>query len=77
MGFQNIQKTLNNDQRRNLGSIAKVLQAAAMKKGFGDEAPHLIELNNYIVEAHDKFKYFFLKKKNLETFFLNVEIKFN
>ena len=54
-------KTLNNDQRRNLGSIAKVLQAAAMKKGFGDEAPHLIELNNYIVEAHDKFKYFFLE----------------
>ena len=52
---------LNNDQRRNLGSIAKVLQAAAMKKGFGEESPHLIELNNYIVEAHDKFKGFFLE----------------
>ena len=66
-------KALNNDQRRNLGSIAKVLQAAAMKKGFGEEAPHLIELNNYIVEAHDKFKYFFLecceKTKDPETQF--------
>ena len=54
-------KSLNNEQRRNLGSIAKVLQAAAMKKGFGEEAPHLIELNNYIVEAHGKFRSFFLE----------------
>ena len=53
-------KNLNNDQRKNLGSIAKILQAAAMKKGFGEEAPHLMEMNNYIVEAHDKFKSFFL-----------------
>ena len=53
--------TLNNDQRRNLGSIAKILQAAAMKKGFGDEAAHLVELNNYIVGAHDKFKHFFME----------------
>ena len=66
-------KTLNNDQRRNLGSVAKVLQAAAMKKGFGEEAPHLEELNNYIVEAHAKFKSFFLEcceqTKDPETYF--------
>ena len=53
--------SLNNDQRRNLGSIAKILQAAAMKKGFGDEAPHLVELNSYIVASHDKFKQFFME----------------
>ena len=53
--------TLNNDQRRNLGSIAKILQAAAMKKGFGDEASHLVELNSYIVASHDKFKHFFME----------------
>ena len=66
-------KTLNNDQRRNLGSISKVLQAAAMKKGFGEEAPHLTELNNYIVDAHDKFRSFFLdccdKTKDPDTHF--------
>lgn len=50
---------LSNDQRRNLASIAKILQAAAMKKGFGDEAAHLGELNPYIVELHEKFKAFF------------------
>ena len=50
---------LNNDQRRNLGSVAKILQFAATKKGFGDESPHLIGLNSYIVECHEKFKRFF------------------
>lgn len=50
---------LNNDQRRNLGSVAKILQFAATKKGFGDESPHLMCLNAYIVECHEKFKKFF------------------
>ena len=50
---------LNNDQRRNLGSVAKILQFAATKKGFGDESPHLIGLNSYIIECHEKFKKFF------------------
>jgi len=53
--------TVNSDQRRNLGSIAKILQAAAMKKGFGDETSHLVELNAYIVSAHEKFKNFFVE----------------
>jgi hypothetical protein len=50
---------LNNEQRRNLGSVAKILQFAATKKGFGEESPHLISLNPYIVECHEKFKKFF------------------
>jgi len=50
---------LNNDQRRNLGSVAKILQFAATKKGFGEESPHLKVLNPYIVECHEKFKKFF------------------
>ena len=50
---------LNNDQRRNLGSVAKILQFAATKTGFGDESPHLIELTSYIIECHEKFKRFF------------------
>ena len=32
----------NNDQRQNLGSIDKILQFSAIKKGFGDESQHLI-----------------------------------
>ncbi|XP_042230712.1 ras GTPase-activating-like protein IQGAP3 [Homarus americanus] len=50
---------LNNNQRRNLASIAKILQFAASKKGFGDEASHLKCLNPFIVECHEKFKAFF------------------
>ena len=54
-------QNLNNDQRRNLGSIAKILQFAASKKGFGDESEHLMCLNPFIIECHDKFKHFFTK----------------
>ena len=51
---------LTNDQRRNLGSVAKILQFAASKKGFGDESEHLMCLNPFIIECHDKFKSFFV-----------------
>lgn len=50
---------LSNSQRRNLASIAKILQFAASKKGFGEEASHLTCLNPFIVECHEKFKDFF------------------
>ncbi|XP_064104018.1 ras GTPase-activating-like protein IQGAP1 [Macrobrachium nipponense] len=50
---------LNNAQRRNLASIAKILQFAASKKGFADEASHLTCLNPFIIECHEKFKAFF------------------
>ncbi|XP_045597721.1 ras GTPase-activating-like protein IQGAP1 [Procambarus clarkii] len=53
------EQKLNNNQRRNLASIAKILQFAASKKGFGDEASHLKCLNPFIVECHEKFKTFF------------------
>ena len=52
-------QNLTNDQRRNLGSIAKILQFAASKKGFGDESEHLMSLNPFIIECHEKFKVFF------------------
>ena len=55
------EKSLNNEQRRNLGSVAKILQFAATKKGFGEESPHLMCLNSYIVECHEKFKKFFME----------------
>ncbi|XP_031782642.1 ras GTPase-activating-like protein IQGAP1 [Nasonia vitripennis] len=54
-----IERTLSNDQRRNLASIAKILQFAASKKGFGEEAAHLVCLNPFIIECHEKFKKFF------------------
>ena len=47
------------DQRRNLGNVAKMLQFAASKKGFAEESPHLMCLNPFIVECHDRFKRFF------------------
>ncbi|XP_076668779.1 ras GTPase-activating-like protein IQGAP1 isoform X2 [Andrena cerasifolii] len=54
-----IDRSLSNDQRRNLASIAKILQFAASKKGFGEEATHLVCLNPFIIECHEKFKNFF------------------
>ncbi|XP_015599510.1 ras GTPase-activating-like protein IQGAP1 [Cephus cinctus] len=54
-----IDRSLSNDQRRNLASIAKILQFATSKKGFGEEAMHLVCLNPFIIECHEKFKKFF------------------
>ncbi|XP_065336041.1 ras GTPase-activating-like protein IQGAP1 isoform X2 [Cloeon dipterum] len=51
-------KTLTSDQRSNLASIAKILQYAASKKGFGDESSHLKVLNPFIIQCHEKFKRF-------------------
>ncbi|XP_015122620.1 ras GTPase-activating-like protein IQGAP1 [Diachasma alloeum] len=54
-----VDRSLSNDQRRNLASIAKILQFAASKKGFGDEATHLMCLNPFIIDCHERFKKFF------------------
>ncbi|XP_074650823.1 ras GTPase-activating-like protein IQGAP1 isoform X2 [Tubulanus polymorphus] len=51
-----VEKGLTSDQRRNLGSIAKILQFAATNKGFGGDSCHLSFLNSYIREAHEQFK---------------------
>ncbi|PSN41711.1 Ras GTPase-activating-like protein IQGAP2 [Blattella germanica] len=52
-------RTLSNNQRRNLASIAKILQFAASKKGFGEESKHLMCLNPFIIECHETLKCFF------------------
>ncbi|KAF4530744.1 hypothetical protein B566_EDAN007965 [Ephemera danica] len=51
-------KTLTAEERSNLASIAKILQYAASKKGFGEESSHLTVLNPFIIECHEKFKKF-------------------
>ncbi|XP_067829550.1 ras GTPase-activating-like protein IQGAP1 [Heptranchias perlo] len=50
---------LTTDQRRNLGSIAKVLQHAASNKMFDKENCHLGSINEYLSQAHQKFRRFF------------------
>ncbi|XP_075215376.1 ras GTPase-activating-like protein IQGAP1 [Lycorma delicatula] len=52
------QALLSNTQRHNLASIAKILQFAASKKGFGDESPHLQCLNSFLIDCHEVFKQF-------------------
>jgi len=54
-----VNNTLSSCQRKNLASIAKVLQFSTSKKGFGEEAPHLECLNQFIIVCHEKFKNFF------------------
>ncbi|XP_076127115.1 ras GTPase-activating-like protein IQGAP2 [Alosa pseudoharengus] len=51
--------TLHSDQRRNLGSVAKMLQHAAANKLFEDESGHLTSMNQYISQTYQKFRAFF------------------
>ncbi|XP_030593239.1 ras GTPase-activating-like protein IQGAP2 isoform X2 [Archocentrus centrarchus] len=50
---------LHQDQRRNLGSVAKMLQHAAANKLFEGENAHMTPMNNYISQTYEKFRLFF------------------
>ncbi|XP_069734794.1 ras GTPase-activating-like protein IQGAP3 [Phaenicophaeus curvirostris] len=50
--------TLHPDQRRSLGSIAKVLQHAAARRPFEGENAHLCGVNQYLEDTHHKFRRF-------------------
>lgn len=60
-GFDIIDMTaggqINSDQRRNLGTVAKVLQHAASNKLFEGENEHLASTNNYLSETYQKFRW--------------------
>ncbi|KAK1176523.1 ras GTPase-activating-like protein IQGAP1 [Acipenser oxyrinchus oxyrinchus] len=62
-GFDIIDMTaggqLHSEQRRNLGSVAKVLQHAASNKLFEGENAHMTSMNSYISQTHHKFRNFF------------------
>lgn len=67
------EKALSSDQRRNLGSIAKILQFAASNKGFGGESAYLAAMNDYIRLSHEKFKQYCLAACDVEE----PEVRFN
>lgn len=50
---------LTTDQRRNLGSIAKMLQHAAANKMFEGDTAHLSKINEYLSQSYQKFRRFF------------------
>ncbi|KAG8440576.1 hypothetical protein GDO86_006357 [Hymenochirus boettgeri] len=50
---------LTTDQRRNLGSIAKMLQHAASNKMFLGDNAHLSTINEYLTQSYQKFRRFF------------------
>ncbi|XP_061585009.1 ras GTPase-activating-like protein IQGAP2 [Cololabis saira] len=50
---------LHQDHRRNLGSVAKMLQHAAANKLFEGENAHMTPMNNYISQTFEKFRLFF------------------
>ncbi|KAJ8263100.1 hypothetical protein COCON_G00155570 [Conger conger] len=62
-GFDIIDMTaggqLHSDQRRNLGSVAKVLQHAAANKLFEGETDHMASMNSYISQTYQKFRLLF------------------
>ncbi|KAG8245409.1 hypothetical protein J6590_106911, partial [Homalodisca vitripennis] len=65
-------KTLTTEQRHTLASIAKILQFAAAKKGFGEESKHLMVLNPFLINCHERLKAFFrscCEVEDLETYF--------
>ncbi|XP_064390864.1 ras GTPase-activating-like protein IQGAP1 isoform X3 [Halichondria panicea] len=57
---------LSTDQRRNLGSIAKVLQHSSAGKMFEAENAALSVMNPYIQEAFKKFREFFLRASTVD-----------
>uniref|UniRef100_A0A3P8VWU5 IQ motif containing GTPase activating protein 2 n=1 Tax=Cynoglossus semilaevis TaxID=244447 RepID=A0A3P8VWU5_CYNSE len=50
---------LHQEQRRNLGSVAKMLQHAASNKLFEGENAHMTQMNDYISQTYEKFRVFF------------------
>ncbi|XP_038621907.1 ras GTPase-activating-like protein IQGAP2 isoform X2 [Tachyglossus aculeatus] len=76
-GFDIIDMTaggqIHSDQRRNLGSVAKVLQHAASNKLFEGENAHLSSMNAYLSETYEKFRNFFQTACDV----LEPEEKFN
>lgn len=48
---------LHAEHRRNLGSIAKILQHAASNKMFEGANSHLQVVNQYLEETHSKFRW--------------------
>uniref|UniRef100_A0A8C2NQU9 Ras GTPase-activating-like protein IQGAP2 n=1 Tax=Capra hircus TaxID=9925 RepID=A0A8C2NQU9_CAPHI len=76
-GFDIIDMTaggqINSDQRRNLGSVAKVLQHAASNKLFEGENEHLSSMNSYLSETYQEFRKYFKEACNVPE----PEEKFN
>ncbi|TSK20028.1 Ras GTPase-activating-like protein IQGAP1 [Bagarius yarrelli] len=64
---------LTTDQRRNLGSIAKMLQHAASNKMFLGDNAHLNPINEYLTNSYQKFRRFFLAACDVPS----LEDKFN
>ncbi|XP_056601465.1 ras GTPase-activating-like protein IQGAP2 [Triplophysa dalaica] len=62
-GFDIIDMTaggqVHSEQRRNLASVAKMLQHAAANKLFEDESDHLTPINSYISQTYQRFRGFF------------------
>lgn len=64
---------LTTEQRRNLGSIAKMLQHAASNKMFLGDNAHLNPINEYLANSYQKFRRFFLSACDVPS----LEDKFN
>uniref|UniRef100_A0A673KDE1 Ras GTPase-activating-like protein IQGAP1 n=1 Tax=Sinocyclocheilus rhinocerous TaxID=307959 RepID=A0A673KDE1_9TELE len=64
---------LTTEQRRNLGSIAKMLQHAASNKMFLGDNAHLNPINEYLSNSYQKFRRFFLSACDVSS----LEDKFN
>uniref|UniRef100_A0A8C5AZ72 IQ motif containing GTPase activating protein 1 n=1 Tax=Gadus morhua TaxID=8049 RepID=A0A8C5AZ72_GADMO len=64
---------LTTDQRRNLGSIAKLLQHAASNKMFQGDNAHLNPINEYLTNSYQKFRRFILAACDVPS----LEDKFN
>ncbi|KAK1891744.1 Ras GTPase-activating-like protein IQGAP1, partial [Dissostichus eleginoides] len=64
---------LTTEQRRNLGSVAKMLQHAASNKMFLGDNAHLNPINEYLSNSYQKFRRFFLAACDVPS----LEDKFN
>ena len=62
-----VQETVNQTQRRNLASIARVLQFAASGQKFDEELEHMSSLNKFLNQSWLKFKAYFEQACNVES----------
>lgn len=68
-----VDKVMTVEQRRNLGSITKVLQSIASGKQFLEENLHLTKLNSLVIKSFEKFKDFCRKVCDVPE----PEVRFN
>lgn len=67
---------LTTEQRRNLGSVAKMLQHAASNKMFLGDNAHLNPINEYLSASYQKFRSDANHNRKVKLLWFSQEVQF-